>query len=222
MSNIKKLMMSAAGDTQDMFTVLDTEELYFNVASNYNSDTQNITMSYDDQYELEFRILERTSTNSNSVDFNGSWMVRPGTTSFNHVRVPNSAATSRNQYINFNTGANTVSVNTGATANFQGLVQIVRFARTLKTTHTLSNNSSTAEQTMSTTVTDLSKCFLQPGSAYPNGTYIRGAISPTATNAWHSVFYGTSTQRGEIAITANNKYKMGSTYTGTWYLLEFE
>lgn len=222
MSNIKKLMMSAAGDTQDMFTVLDTQELYFNVAADYNSATQNITMSYDDQYELEFRILERNPTNTNTVDFNGSWMVRPGTTSFSHTRVPNLAAPSRNQVIVFNTSSNTVTVSTGATTGFQGLIQIVRFARTLKATHTLSNNNSTSEQTMSTTVTDLSKCFLQPASGYPNGTYIRGAIDPTQSNAWHTVYYGASTQRGEVAITGNNKYKMGTTYTGTWYLIEFE
>jgi len=221
MSNIKKLMMSAAGDTQDMFTVLDTEELYFNVGS-YGSDTQNITMSYDDQYELEFRIMERSVTNTNVKDFNGSFMVRDGTTSFYHVRVPNAAAVSRNQSITFDTSANTVAVNTGASANFQGVIQVVRFARTLKATHTLNNNSSTAEQTMSTTVTDLSKCFLQPASSYCNGTYIRGAISPTATNAYHVVYYYNGSQNGGIAITANNKYKCQTTSTGTFYLLEYE
>lgn len=225
MSKTSSIMLQAAagvGDTQDMFTVLDTEELYFNVAANYNSASQNITMSYDDQYELEFRILERSVTNTNVVDFNGSWMVRDGTTSFYHTRVPNAAATSRNQSIVFNTGANTVSVNTGADANFQGLIQIVRFARTLKATHTLNNNSSTSEQTMSTTVTDLSKCFLQPSGSYPNGTYIRGAIDPTQTQAYHQVYYGNGSQNGGIAITGNNKYKMQTTNTGTWYLIEFE
>lgn len=222
MSNISTKLI-AAGNTgePDMFKVLETEEIAFDVNTN-SIVTESFTMDFDDVAQLEFRILEKTATNLNSIDYNRTTMIRPGTTSVSITRVPNSAAPDRNQTITCNASSKTISVNTGNTAKFQGSIQIVKYDRTASQTITLLDNNTLTEQTMPSTVTDLSKCFLQPESQYCDGVYIKGPLDTSNINSWHVVYYAYSSSKGGIKITANDKYQVSDIYAGTFYLIEFE
>jgi len=215
------IIASAGRGEPDMFKVLATEEIAFNVAD-LSDVTQNFTMSFDDVSQLEFHIKEESTTNSNAVDYNRVSMIRPGTTSTTVIRVPNSADGARNQTIIYNASAKTIRVITGTTATFRGSIQIVKYDRTVVQTITLLNNATTTEQTMPSTVTNLSKCFLQPGNSYCDGVYIQGPLNTANTYSWHIVYYASGSSRGGIKITSNSKYQCSHTVVGTFYLIEFE